>query len=66
MTTCFIRILTADGLLPVDYSADSLGDAVQHEPRDGVYTVTNTYNTSNVCSECKGYLNSSRHRYICT
>ncbi len=45
MSSCFIRILTADGLLPVDYSADSLGDAVQYEPQDGVYTVTNTYNT---------------------
>ncbi len=46
MSPCLIRILTADGpLQPVDYSADSLNDAIQYEPQDGVYTVTNTYNT---------------------
>lgn len=40
----YIRVLTPDGLQPVDYAADSLNDAVQYEPQDGVYTVTNTYN----------------------
>lgn len=38
-----IRKLTPDGLEPVDYSADSLTEAVQYEPEKGVYTVTNTY-----------------------
>ena len=46
----FIRTLTPDGLQPVDYAdiirrADSLNDAARHEPLDGVYTVTNNYNT---------------------
>lgn len=41
---CFIRLLTPDSLQPVDYSADSLADAAQHEPRDGVYTISNTFN----------------------
>lgn len=40
-----IRILTPTGLQTVDYSADSLGDAVQYEPQDGIYTVANTFNT---------------------
>ena len=40
---CLIRRLTSSGLHPVDYSASSLADAVQYEPQDGVYTVTNTY-----------------------
>ncbi|PJF22665.1 MAG: hypothetical protein CUN56_04845 [Phototrophicales bacterium] len=39
----YIRILTPQGLQPVDYTADSLADAATYEP-DGVYTVTNTYN----------------------
>lgn len=45
---CFIRILTPDGLQPVDYSAESLADAAKHEPREGVYTLTNTFNTFQV------------------
>lgn len=44
----WIRRLTANGLAPVDYTADSLGDAVRYEPQDGVYTVANTMNTYNV------------------
>jgi len=40
-----IRLLTQDGLKPADYTADSLAEAAQYEPDDGVYTVTNTYNT---------------------
>lgn len=40
-----IRILTPKGLEPVRYDADSLAAAAQHEPNDGIYTVTNTYNT---------------------
>jgi len=42
-----IRLLTPDGLETVDYSADSLADAVQYEPDDGIYTVANTFNTYN-------------------
>ncbi len=45
MSICYIRLLTDDGLKPVDYEADSLAKAAQYEPIDGVYTVTNTYNT---------------------
>jgi branched-chain amino acid aminotransferase len=44
MSPCLIRFLTQDGLQPADYQADSLTDAAHHEPKDGVYTVTNTYN----------------------
>lgn len=45
MSPCLIKTLTPDGLHNVDYTADSLAEAVQHEPDDGVYTVTNTYDT---------------------
>lgn len=48
MSPCLIRMLTPDGLQPVDYSADSLAEAARHETQDGVYTVTNTYNTFQV------------------
>lgn len=40
-----IRILTPSGLEPAPYTADSLTDAAQYEPANGVYTITNTYNT---------------------
>lgn len=40
-----IRLLTQDGLQPVDYTAEDLAEAAQHETDDGVYTVSNTYNT---------------------
>ncbi|MBC7810040.1 MAG: hypothetical protein H7175_02780, partial [Burkholderiales bacterium] len=39
-----IRVLTPDGLQPAPYSADTLNDAAQHEPADGVYTVASTLN----------------------
>ncbi|MBE2271696.1 MAG: aminotransferase class IV family protein [Anaerolinea sp.] len=45
---CTIRLLTPDGLQPVPYTADSLNDAAQYEPQDGVYTVTNTFDTYTV------------------
>lgn len=45
---CFIREWTPAGLRPVAYGADSLAQAAVHEPHDGVYTVTNTYNTFQV------------------
>ena len=45
---CLIRRLTSSGLHPVDYTAASLADAVQYEPGEGVYTVTNTYETTKV------------------
>jgi branched-chain amino acid aminotransferase len=38
-----IRILTPEFLMPAPYTADSLADAAHHEPHDGIYTVTNTY-----------------------
>lgn len=44
----FIRHLTANGLEPVDYSADSLTEAARYEPDDGIYTVTNTFETFKV------------------
>ncbi len=40
-----IKLLTAQGLDNVDYSASSLADAAQYEPDDGIYTVANTFNT---------------------
>ena len=45
---CLIRVLTPDELQPVNYHAESLADAARHEPREGVYTITNTYNTFQV------------------
>src|SRR5215813_11137984 len=45
MSPCLIKILTPAGLQNAPYTADSLADAVKFEPHDGVYTVTNTYNT---------------------
>jgi len=45
---CHIKILTPQGLQPAPYTADSVADAVKYEPGDGVYTVTNTYNTYQV------------------
>lgn len=47
--TTYIRVLHPDGSLhPVDYQADNLAAAAKFEPHDGVYTVTNTYNTTQV------------------
>ncbi|NDJ60634.1 MAG: hypothetical protein GYB67_05880 [Chloroflexi bacterium] len=48
MSPCHIRKLTAQGLAPVDYTAESLAEAAQYEPHAGVYTVTNTFNTFQV------------------
>jgi branched-chain amino acid aminotransferase len=45
---CYIRVLTPDGLQPVDYTAESLADAARYEPREGVYTITNTFNAFQV------------------
>jgi len=45
----YIRILTPDGnLYPVEYTAENLAEAAQHEPSDGVYTVTNTTHATQV------------------
>ncbi|HLV35533.1 MAG TPA: aminotransferase class IV [Spirillospora sp.] len=44
MPSAYIKELTPQGLRDVNYTADSLRDAAQYEP-DGIYTVTNTYNT---------------------
>ena len=43
-----IKLLTPDGLQPVPYQADTLAEAARYEPHDGVYTITNTYETSKV------------------
>jgi branched-chain amino acid aminotransferase len=43
-----IKIWTSDGLEDVSYSAASLADAAQYEPDNGIYTVTNTYQTNYV------------------
>jgi branched-chain amino acid aminotransferase len=45
---CLIRILTPGDLQAVDYTAESLADATRHEPHEGVYTITNTYDTFQV------------------
>ncbi len=45
---CLIKLLTPDGLKPAAYHADSLADAARFEPHDGVYTITNTYQTFKV------------------
>lgn len=47
--SAYIRLLTPDGVLhSVAYTAENLADAAKHEPADGVYTITNTYNTTQV------------------
>ena len=38
-----IKLPHPHGLQPVPYHADWLADAARYEPRDGVYTITNTY-----------------------
>lgn len=48
MSPCLVGILTPEGLQRADYTPQSLEDAVQYEPLDGVYTITNTYNTYQV------------------
>jgi branched-chain amino acid aminotransferase len=45
---CIVRILTPEGLHPAPYTADSLADAAQYEPHHGVYTITNTFQTTRV------------------
>lgn len=45
---CLIKRLTSDGLQAVEYHAESLADATRYEPHDGIYTITNTYNTCQV------------------
>jgi branched-chain amino acid aminotransferase len=40
-----IKILTPQGLEDALYTANSLAEAAQYEPDDGVYTVANTFNT---------------------
>lgn len=44
----YIRKLTPRGLQSVEYEAESLHAAARYEPLDGVYTVTNTYNVTQV------------------
>jgi len=42
---CTIRVLAPEGLLPANYSAESLNEAARYEPANGVYTVGNTFDT---------------------
>jgi branched-chain amino acid aminotransferase len=44
----YIRRLTTHGLEPVDYTAESLAAAAPYEAHDGIYTVTNTVQTTQV------------------
>jgi branched-chain amino acid aminotransferase len=48
MCACRINLLTPNGLKPVDYSADSLAEAARFESHDGVYTIANTFHTTQV------------------
>lgn len=45
---CHIAVLTIDGVEPVESAARSLAEAARDEPHDGVYTITNTFNTFEV------------------
>ena len=47
MSPTYIQRLTPHGLQNVPYTAESLTDAARYEP-DGIYTVTNTYDTFKV------------------
>ena len=42
----YIKRLTLKGLFDVDYTADDLTSAYEFEPKDGVYTISVTYNTT--------------------
>lgn len=45
---CLIKLLSEKGLESAAYEAESLAAAAQFEPEDGVYTITNTYQTDHV------------------
>lgn len=45
---CLIRLLTSAGLQEAPWSGDTLADTAPYEPRDGVYTITNTYDRTKV------------------
>lgn len=46
---CLVNVLMPDGTLTgVSYAGDSLTETAQYEPHDGVYTITNTYQTYKV------------------
>jgi len=45
---CMIRLLTSRGLVPAEYRAESLAEAAQSEPYDGVYTLSNTCHVTQV------------------
>ncbi len=45
---CHAYLLNAEGLRPAPWSGDSLAATAPFEPADGVYTITNTYNTTRV------------------
>ena len=48
MSPCLIKLLSPEGLKAVSYQAESLADAARYEPGDGVYTITNSYHTTQV------------------
>jgi branched-chain amino acid aminotransferase len=41
-----IKTLTPEGVQSVSYTAESLAVAARNEPHDGVYTITNTYHST--------------------
>jgi len=45
---CLVNLLTPQGLVPAAYTGDSLADTTRYEPQDGVYTITNTFHTTQV------------------
>lgn len=48
MSPCLVQFLTPNGLQPAPYKAESLADAVQYEPHDGIYTLANTFDHGKV------------------
>jgi branched-chain amino acid aminotransferase len=45
---CLSRILTPSGVSPAPFTAQSLADVANFEPLHGVYTITNTFNVTQV------------------
>ena len=45
---CIVRLLSPTTIVTASWDGESLADTVCFEPEDGVYTITNTYNTTQV------------------
>lgn len=45
---CIVRLLSPTTIVTASWDGESLADTVRFEPEDGVYTITNTYNTTQV------------------